>query len=208
MVSASHVAESVAQLPGRRGRGRPRLAETDSRLLEAALDLLDESGVAGFTFDGVAARTGIAKTTIYRRWPNKVDLMVDAIGLERSRSPVPSTGDVHGDLEAGLDNMLRAFTGRHARAIAAVYGERIRNEEIARAWDEKLAAPHMLAFEEILRRGVASGELREDLEVEEAAGLVAAPAMVVLLGSLGYRPSLAGDVVDMVLHGIRSNANR
>ena len=65
--------------PGGRGAGRPRLVDADAAILAAARELLAERGWDGMTLGDVAARAGVAKTTLYRRWPGKAELVVDAM---------------------------------------------------------------------------------------------------------------------------------
>ena len=185
-----------------RRRGRPRLIEVDERILEAALDEICESGTGALTFDKLALRSGIAKTTIYRRWSNKTDLIIDAIDLLRSLAPVPHSGDVRADLVAGLDSMLRVFTSPRGRAIAAVFAECQFNPELAAAWRTKIADPHNAAFKAIIELGVANGELRLTLNVEETIAVVGGIAFLVLLDELPTHPGLAGGVVASVLDGI------
>ena len=91
------VAPHAATQPGTtcgapRRRGRPRLVEVDDRILESALDEVCEVGTANLTFDRLSQRSGVAKTTIYRRWSTKTELIIDAIDLLRSQSPVPDSG--------------------------------------------------------------------------------------------------------------------
>src|SRR5436190_210015 len=76
----------------------PRVARTKATVLDAAVATLAEHGVAGFTVEAIAARTGVAKTTIYRHWPTRADLLVAAIACFEDRVPTPDTGTVRGDL--------------------------------------------------------------------------------------------------------------
>src|SRR5262245_49778181 len=73
--------------------GRPRCPVTHQNILKAACELVDEVGFANLTIEGIAARACVGKTTIYRRWPNKASIVMDAIFEEvrrRSRSPTPA----------------------------------------------------------------------------------------------------------------------
>lgn len=96
-------------------RGRPRDPEADARILRAGLAQLLAHGYTGFSVDKVAEQAGVAKTTLYRRWPTKDHLAIAVIGRMQDDVPVPDTGDIRADLTAyleeiadGLDRMRRA----------------------------------------------------------------------------------------------------
>jgi AcrR family transcriptional regulator len=186
----------------RRGRGRPREADLDRAILEAAIDELCSSGTANLTFDRVAAVSGVAKTTIYRRWTSKTQLIIDAIDLLRGTAPVVHTGNTRVDLEQSLDNMVQIFASPRGRAIAAVYAERRFNEDLAAAWETKISAPHRAGFKEIIARGVARGELKDTIEIGEIQDMLAGVAFAVLHGETKVKPGLAARAVDTILSGI------
>jgi AcrR family transcriptional regulator len=185
-----------------RKRGRPRETDVDNRVLEATIDVLCDAGIAGVTYESLATRVGVARTTIYRRWPTKSELMVDAIDLLRSRSPVPDTGDTRSDLATGLENMLQAFVSPQGKAIAAVFAGSLHDDELAQVWREKIGEPHSALFREVLNHGVASGQVGLKLGVDETVAVVTGVAFLMLFGELAYRPGLAEGVVEMVLDGI------
>lgn len=194
------ITTTAARSPRR--RGRPRSVEVDTRILEAAVEELGEGGVAGFTFERVAERASVARSTIYRRWPTKVELIIGSIELLRTRSPVPDTGDARADIEAGIDNMLRMFTSRHGRAIAAALVAQTHDDDLAQAWMERIAQPHQNAFRTVLRRGVETGQVRLSLDLDESVAVISGIAFMVLLGSVPNRQRLAADTVSMLFDGI------
>src|SRR6266446_6100976 len=92
-------------------RGRPRSQEADRAILTATADLLAERGLAAMSIEEVAARAGVGKTTIYRRWPSKGLLALDAfVASFREEQPQPDTGTLRGDLLAALRAWVRAVT--------------------------------------------------------------------------------------------------
>src|SRR5690349_25172745 len=85
-------------------RGRPRSQEADRAILTATVELLAERGLAAMSIEEVAARAGVGKTTIYRRWPSKGLLALDAfVDSFREEQPLPDTGTLRGDLLSALD---------------------------------------------------------------------------------------------------------
>jgi AcrR family transcriptional regulator len=183
-------------------RGRRRSSGFDQRILESAISELCDRGVVGLTFDRLALEAGVAKTTIYRRWANKFDLIIDAIDMLRSRSPVPDTGNIRADLEAGLENMLNAFTSSQGRAIRAVYLQCPFDEELNKAWQEKIAEPHQAAFKAVFERGIAAGEIQLTIDIDEAIALIAGVAFFALVAEAPVRPGLARGVVTTLLDGM------
>src|SRR6476620_10356561 len=89
--------------------GRPRSQEADRAILTATVELLAERGLAAMSIEEVAARAGVGKTTIYRRWPSKGLLALDAfVGSFREEQPLPDTGTLRGDLLSALHAWVRA----------------------------------------------------------------------------------------------------
>src|SRR5579864_4738110 len=83
---------------GRRSPGRPRDPGYDKAILGATLEILFEKGYAGLTIDGVAAKTGVGRPTIYRRWASKPALVIAALSQSVGLSPTPDTGTLRDDL--------------------------------------------------------------------------------------------------------------
>ncbi|QNN52125.1 TetR/AcrR family transcriptional regulator [Nocardioides mesophilus] len=172
----------VAPAP-RRGRGRPRDPLTDGRIIRAAAELLLQNGFDKTTVDDVAARAGVGKATVYRRWPSKEDLAVAAMeSLYDSEFPEIDTGSLVADLTESYRAIL-AFVGsaegeafirmsisesmRDPRIAALYRGSTVRREEQARR-----------TFE----RAVARGEVRADADLDTAiqwmGGVIVARAIV------------------------------
>lgn len=142
--------------------GRPRDAGRDADLLKATLDLLVEVGYDRLTIDAVAARVKASKATVYRRWPNKAALVVDAVramhDAKDEDSVFPDTGSLRGDLLAGARTFVQKLTSEDGRLMAAVMTASMRDPELAAAMrsgtNDKAA---MCAAP--LDRAVARGEL-------------------------------------------------
>ena len=101
-------------------RGRPRSQAADRAILAAARELLAEGGLAAMSFEEVAARSGVAKTTIYRRWTSRGALAMDAFLADfQAQQPLPDTGSLRGDLLAALRAWIRAVTHTSAGPVLA-----------------------------------------------------------------------------------------
>ena len=91
--------------------------EARRRIVDAARELAEESGMTGLTIDGVAERSGVAKTTIYRNWPTIEELRVEAVGSLVAELPTPDTGDLQKDLEICAEMFSGAVVDRGHRAL-------------------------------------------------------------------------------------------
>ena len=100
--------------------GRPRQAAVDQAIVEAAQALLLANGYPGVSVEGVAARAGVAKTTVYRRWPSKAELVFEAAIHHSRLGPAPDTGSLRGDLAAVVTLVVRSLS--RPVAAAAVPG--------------------------------------------------------------------------------------
>jgi len=183
--------------------GRPRSEEAHQAILDATLELLAEAGYSALTVEGVASRAGVGKATIYRRWPSKLPLVVEAFSQLPALEPA-DTGDLVGDLETMLRSYLQLF---HSTPLAAVLpslvGERAHNPELSKLLDPVLKGRRQPLIR-ALERGVARGELPGGLDLELAADLVVGPIAVRLFFTgRPIAPEIVGPMVELALAGIR-----
>jgi len=165
----------AAGMPGKRSRGRPRSDATRQGILEAAVELMGSTPYREITVEGIAQRAKVGKQSIYRWWPSKADLVLEAY-TERSFYKAPPhlpSGDVFTDLEADL---IRYFAllrhemvskGVRSLVAEAQLDDAFRAKFYAAVWKVRCEAVHR-----ILKHGVASGQIRGDVEVEAVAHLI------------------------------------
>jgi AcrR family transcriptional regulator len=188
----------------KRRPGRPRSAEAHRAILDAVLVLLAEEGFGRLSIEAVAARAGVGKATVYRRWSSKVSLVIEALDTVASeRLSVPDSGSVRGDLTEFLTQLVRTMDGPDGRLVAPLLEAMSRSPELAEAFRRDLMAPRRDVANEIIRRGIARGELRPDLHSDVALD---APVAIVfhrlLITGEVVDEALVGRVVDQVLDGI------
>ncbi len=187
----------------RRRPGRPRSDEADKAILAAALDLFAECGPDALGIEQVAARAGVGKATIYRRWPGKEDMLVDAIAGLRSLLPQPQGRSVRADLIALLSAVCReAADPRRARLFALLQGEGTRYPRLMATYIETVMQPRLDLVGAVLRRGVATGELRENTDIEAATFLFNGAVLASMYGSEPTEARYARRVVDELLRGL------
>ncbi len=146
--------------------GRPRSEQCDLAIRAAVLDLLVEEGFAGISIEGVAARAGVGKATIYRRWPSKEDLVVDAVVTHSLEHVVsPDTGSLRGDLLVLLRAMIEKFR-RDGPLVLAFTAEQHHHPQLAEAFRRTFLDDRRAASREIFERAVARGELPPDADLE------------------------------------------
>ncbi len=185
----SGAAESTEE--GRRP-GRPRSAAADASIVRATLELLLEGGYRGLTMEQVRARAGVGKATLYRRYGSKEELVAEAVRHLNQPIPAPDTGSVREDILV----VARAVLEGAARVGAATFIPRMLAEgagdpEMHAIFYENLVAPRRAIMAEVLRNGIARGELRRDLDVELAIDVITGPWV--------YRLLISGGDTSMVL---------
>jgi AcrR family transcriptional regulator len=141
--------------------GRPVDRSGDAAILAAALDLVAERDYDGMALDEVAARTGRAKTTIYRRWATKEDLVLAAVrsvGRPPEAEALPDTGSLRDDLLAVVDSGWLGGPDRRAAVFAGLAPAMRGSERLARAIRSEVTDPYVEVYGRLLRRAVERGE--------------------------------------------------
>jgi AcrR family transcriptional regulator len=187
-------------------RGRPRSAEADRAILNAAVDLLAERGLAAMSIEEVAARAGVGKATIYRRWSSKGLLALDAFVTSfQEQQPLPDTGTLRGDLIAALTAWVRAVTGTSMGAmLTGLIAEAQHDPSLRAAWRERVLEPLRSQHRIMLDRAIARGEIPATVDQEAVLDLFFGAAQHrLLLDHLPLTDDFIREVVDMILDGIR-----
>jgi AcrR family transcriptional regulator len=174
-------------------------------VIEATLELLAERGFRGLTIEGVAARSGVAKTTIYRWWPSTQALLFEALAALRQQATVLDTGNIRDDAVAHLQGHIDTFKDpTTAPILADALAEALRNPKLDEARPGFVAAQRE-PFRQLLARAVDRGELPADLDYELTMDLLIAPIINRALATRGpLEPALAERLVDIVFGGLRA----
>ncbi|MGE3073393.1 MAG: TetR/AcrR family transcriptional regulator [Dehalococcoidia bacterium] len=154
----------------------PRVARSRAAILRATADLLIESGSAGVTIEGISERSRVAKTTIYRHWKSRSQLVFDAFeSLFAPVVPVKPEGSIESQLRRTLWNLTRALTeSEWAPAVSALIEASDRDPELRQLVHDFLLV-RMENGREVIRAGKVSGELRADLDVNVAISMLVGP---------------------------------
>jgi AcrR family transcriptional regulator len=182
---------------------RPRSEEARSKALAAAKDLIIERGVANLSIEEVAARSGVAKTTIYRHWPERAALIIDTVRSTFEHVTTPDTGSLRGDLETYFGELVRAdLGGKMGKLIPCLIDAAARDPEIEMLLD-RIAIERQQPVMTIIARAQERGELPPDLDRDVVIGTVIGP--IVFRKVLLRRPVDAGYVakcLDVILPGL------
>jgi AcrR family transcriptional regulator len=171
----SDTAVGVSDAP-ERPRGRPRSAIADKAILDAAVDLFAERGFEGFSVEDVADRAGVSKATVYRRYPSKVDLVVEAGScLATDEITFPDTGNLRDDVRGLARSLVNAFKNTRAGKMMPVMTfERRRYPELDAGY-RRFLADRKARTREVLRRGIDRGELPPDTDVAVMSSMLVGP---------------------------------
>jgi AcrR family transcriptional regulator len=182
---------------------RPRSEEARRKAIAAAIDLIIERGVANLSIEEVAARSGVAKTTIYRHWPERASLIIDTARSTFEHVTTPDTGSLRGDLEAYFGQMVRAdLDGRMGKLIPSLIDAAARDPEIETLMD-RLSIERQQPLMTMVGRAQERGELQPDLDRDVLVGTVIGP--IVFRKVVQRRPVDAAYVakcLDVILPGL------
>jgi AcrR family transcriptional regulator len=169
--------------------GRPRSEKTKNAILSAAYDLLLENGFGAVTIEKIAERAGVSKATIYKWWPNKAAVVMDAFfDAAVVRLPVPDTGSAIDDMIIQVNNLAKFLLSREGKVIKEIIAEGQYDKKLAETYREIYFKPRRLDSRYILERGISRGELSGNLDIELVMDLI--------FGPLFYRLLITGDIVD------------
>lgn len=159
--------------------GRPRDESIEHRVLDAALELLQNDGLSGLSIDGIAARAGVSKATIYRRWHSKETLLVDAVARVVDAIKIPDTDDIRHDLIAAIEAMCDFVSDTRAGEVFPwLVGEIASGSEIGNRYASSVIIPRREVLAGLLTRAIERGELRSDLDVATAIDMLLGPVIV------------------------------
>ena len=168
--------------PASPARGRPRSLASEQAIRAAAFEVLVERGYPAMSIEAVAARAGTGKTTVYRWWPSRAELAVDAFfAATRAELHLPDSGSARDDFTHQITELATLLRGKRGRALAAMLGGALSDRELADALDRRWLQPRRQWGIERLTRAVADGQCRPGLDIPAALGILYGPIYTPLL---------------------------
>ncbi|MEP6733702.1 MAG: TetR/AcrR family transcriptional regulator [bacterium] len=181
--------------------GRPRSREAHDAILRAAIVVIREVGYDAAAMDAIAARAGVGKATVYRRWATKEALVADAIERIMVSLTVPDTGSTRGDLRAVMRDTMRMYHDPQTTALlSGLVAAMARSPQIAKAVRGGFVAARRDTMRQVIERGIARGDLRRNTDIQLALDLLSGPLLVrALLTGATIDGRLVRGVADAVL---------
>jgi AcrR family transcriptional regulator len=189
----------------RRSPGRPRSEQARVAILRSALKLLGDNGFSDLTIESVAAHANVGKATVYRWWPNKAALIADAFASSTTRKlRFPDAGSVYTDMSQQMRQLIKIFRSRRGRIVSAILAAGQRERDVIAAVRERFLKPRRQEAYETLRRGIARGELRSDVDMDLLLDSLYGPIyMRFLIRHDELTPEFVDRLCQLVLSGAR-----
>jgi AcrR family transcriptional regulator len=190
---------------GQKRRGRPRSERARKAILEAAGELLVVRPLEAVSMDEVAERAGVSKATIYRWWPTKETLALDALFHEWETAPsLPDTGSLRGDLRALLRPWVRRLRGRpYGRVISALLAEAHADPTFGAEYRARFVHARREPARAVISRAIERGEIPATTNIDLALDLIYGPVYHRLLhGHAPLTDRFAQSVIDAALAGL------
>lgn len=186
-----------------RSPGRPRSAQADEAIIDAAIALLVEQGFDRLSMDAVAAAAGVSKATIYRRWPSKEALVIHAVARRTDPFAAVPDGTARERLVAVLRNMLAHARSPMGRLLPCMVGVSLSNPILAEHYRTQIIEPRRGRIQDIVLDGITAGELRDDLDIALTVDLVVGPLLYrVVFDPESILPEHCDVLIDSLLLGI------
>lgn len=190
---------------GKRPPGRPRSEHARIAILRTTLRVLARTGFSDLTIEEIASRAGVGKTTVYRWWPDKAALIADAFaGSTARRLHFPDTGSVETDMSQQMRQLIKVFRGPKGRIVSAILAAGQSDKTLIGAFRDRFLMPRRREAYATLDRGIARGELRQNIDRDLLLDSLYGP---IYMRFLIQHDELTPDFVDhlcaMVLGGAR-----
>ena len=190
--------------------GRPRSEHARQAILRSTLSLLQHTGFPELTIEAIAADAGVGKATVYRWWPNKGALVVDAFASSAEHKlHFPDTGSVYQDMSLQMNQFMGILRSRRGRIVAALLGAGQSDPELLEAFRERFLRPRRQEAYKTLRRGIERGELPTNLDLDLVLDILyGAIYMRFLIRHDELSESYVREVCRLVLGGAGSGTHR
>jgi AcrR family transcriptional regulator len=204
---ATSVSAGPLSRTSNRRRGRPRSDKVHRAILDAARDLIVEQGFANLHLEHVAARAGVGKSTIYRRWASKEELALELLlALASPHIAIEETGSTRVELTASVNNAIRGLTqSAFGPVIRALLSHIAVDPALGDPFRATVVQARRTEIAAVIARGIQRGDLRPDVEVDVATELLVGPVYFRLMFGGDLNAEFATSVVDTLLQGFSTD---
>lgn len=169
-----------------RRRGRQRSAAAESAVLKAAMELFSKKPLCQVTAEAIARRAGVSKATLYKWWPNKNLVALDAFGVSvEAELAIPDTGSARQDFTRQLRDTIAFYKSPRGRMLCQFLAEGQSDAAFLKLFRDRFLKPRRDSLLVIWRRGVERGEIRSDVDGELVLDLIFGPMVYRLLAGHG-----------------------
>ena len=185
-------------------RGRPRSSESTSAILDSTLRLLKEHALRDITIEMIAKCAGVGKTTIYKWWPSKAFVALEAFGLEMRRDVlIPDTGSAERDFSEQLQSVIKFYTSKTGRIFSQFLAECQSDAEFAALFQERFLLPRRAAVQVIWERGVTRKQIDSTIDMDTVLDLIYGPMIFRLMaGHAQLNAKEAAGIVAAAFRGL------
>jgi AcrR family transcriptional regulator len=197
--------QTVIARPVARGPGRPRSEEARKAILQSTLELLKESGFTDLSIESIAAHAGVGKATVYRWWPNKAALVVDAfVSVVEEELRYPVSGPAKKAIRERMNRWTKVFRSPLGQVIAAVIGAGQSEPEMLRAFYDHWVEPRRREARRLLKQSMKNGEIRADVDPDTVLDILYGPLYLrLLLQNAPLTADFADAVFDIIMPGLQ-----
>ncbi len=187
-----------------RGRGRPRSEVSRKKILDATRVLLRRGHIRSLTIEGIAKEAGVGKTTIYRWWPNKTAIVMDAYFEGAPKAYTGGGGSVGEAISRHIGNLVDSFRGPYGRVVAEILAEGQSDPSVLKDFRQTFLNQGRDAAREAIKRGIAQGEFDGTVDIDLAVDMIYGPIYFRLMaGHEPLAPHFARDLAERTLDSIR-----
>lgn len=163
-------------------KGRPRSSKSHKAIQDATMKLLLHSSVQELSIEAIAKKAGVGKTTIYRWWPNKTAVVMDALTHQPGwDSPIPTSGNAVDNIQAVLTRLIRLFQGKYGRILAQILSEAQADDQARAEFERAVQNPQSDRLRDLLEQGQETGLIRTDIDTEMLLDMLLGPIFYRLL---------------------------
>ena len=193
-----------------RSPGRPRSEEARQAIIESTLHLLQKTGFTDLSIEAIAADAGVSKATVYRWWPNKAELVMEAfVSAVEAELRISTTGSAEKVIREQMKRWTKIFASPLGRVIAAVIGAGQSDPAMLRAFQRQYIEPRRTEARKLLKEAMKNGEIRSNLNPETILDILYGPLYIRLLLQHAELGSDLPDLVfDIVMPGLRPDTEK
>jgi AcrR family transcriptional regulator len=186
-------------------KGRPRSDASKRAILEATRRLLSHTTVQKLSIEAIAKKAGVGKTTIYRWWPSKAAVTMDAIFSQPGfQNILPTPSSAEEGIYTQLEKMVAQMNGKYGRIIAQIVSEIQDDHEAVESFHRHYLMERCFNLAKLVDQGIKSGEFREDIDIETTVDALVGPLIFRLMCGLVMGEEYARKVVDTVIPAIKA----